>query len=605
MISRGNYVAITLIMCVVLLMFQLTGVSENVLMNSGQNLYSTEAVTQQEVEGEKNAYDQITASLKAAEKEDAVIGLVGTEEECLEVAREWSISQKKTYCYYKDLKEAAEDESGATFLVIDGRKLDSSDDAQALRTLTEQGRNIVVSSLPDPEIFRENPALQSNLGIAEIRSDSIKVDGFKLFAGLIIGGETVYKDYEQNIPYAVLDDSVTAYAVAQSGQGWFQNLENEELPAIIWRYSPDIGKVYVVNGDYLEGQTGAGILTGFFADSQEVCLYPVVNAQLTVVENYMLLADENEEVMDSEYGQSSSIVFRDILWPSIVAIFYDTEDSMTVTGALRLDYTQTEKLDESLLQYYYEQITKEQGEIGISGYQISNLPLAEKLEQDVSTFDEVLPNYEIRVFQSGDMDEDEYSQWIGEGNILENIKTVLKDYEEDAQEGFFSYLNDEVLELPIYMDATVTDDEDDFRARNLVTAYGYYGTGVDVSNVVYPRSEKDSWNIMSNEWAKNYRPYRTPFESFEKLTATETDRRVRNYLSMDYDVQIQDDTVEIITETQDESSYFMLRLHGEEISEMQGGTYEEIEDGWYLLTVQDETAQISLEQSNICEYYIE
>ena len=44
MISRSNYIAITLIMCVVLLMFQLTGISENVLMNTGENLYAAEAV---------------------------------------------------------------------------------------------------------------------------------------------------------------------------------------------------------------------------------------------------------------------------------------------------------------------------------------------------------------------------------------------------------------------------------------------------------------------------------------------------------------------------------------------------------------------------------
>ena len=45
MVSKSNYIAITLIMCVVLLMFQLTGISENVLMNTGENIYAAEAVT--------------------------------------------------------------------------------------------------------------------------------------------------------------------------------------------------------------------------------------------------------------------------------------------------------------------------------------------------------------------------------------------------------------------------------------------------------------------------------------------------------------------------------------------------------------------------------
>lgn len=118
----------------------------------------------------------------------------------------------------------------------------------------------------------------------------------------MLGGETIYDDYAQEMPYARLDDSVTAYAVAQSEDAWLQELDNEDLPAIIWRYAPDVGKVYVVNGDYLTGQMGAGLLTGFAADTESVYLYPVVNAQVSVVENYPTLADENKDYMEREYG---------------------------------------------------------------------------------------------------------------------------------------------------------------------------------------------------------------------------------------------------------------------------------------------------------------
>ena len=119
---------------------------------------------------------------------------------------------------------------------------------------------MVVSELPETEVLKDEQELMRCLGILRIQEE-ITVEGFKLFAGLVIGGETVYDEYEQQMPYALLDDSVTAYAVAQSKEAWIQELDNEELPAIIWRYAPDAGKVYVVNGDYLTGQMGAGILT--------------------------------------------------------------------------------------------------------------------------------------------------------------------------------------------------------------------------------------------------------------------------------------------------------------------------------------------------------
>lgn len=608
MISRANYIAITLIMCVVLLMFQLTGISENVLMNTGENIYSAEAVPEGQISLEMTRYEQQGERLyvSALQADKDTVGLIGTEDEdCLSVAREWSISQKREYCYYENIGEAAADETGAGFLIIDGEKLGSAEDVEILKSLAEQGRNLVVSGLPDVQVMDRNRDLMRALGILRIEADEIEVDGFKLFAGLVIGGETVYMDYEQQMPYAMLDDSVTAYAVAQSEDAWIQDVENEELPAIIWRYAPDAGKVYVVNGDYLTGQLGAGILTGFAADTDEVYVYPVANAQVSVVENYPVLTNENPEVMEQEYGQDSSIVFRDILWPSIVAIYYDTDDAMTVTAAPRLDYDDQGELNESLMDFYYEQVTKETGEIGLSGYQVSDVPLREKLQEDLELYKEVLPDYEIRTFQAGGLEEEDYERLVGEGHLLSDVDTVLTDYDGDSAESFFSYLDNGVLQLPVYMDSRVMEDEDDFRSRCLQTAYGYYGTALDTSKVIYPESDDDSWNIISNDWSKNYRPYRTPFEAFEKTTATEADRRVRNYLALEYEAQIGEDRIEITADSPDGASYYVVRIHGKEIGEVTGGTCEEIEKGWYLVTVEDESVQITLKQTNHADYYIE
>lgn len=606
MVSRSNYVAITLIMCVILLMFQLTGVSENVLLNTGKNEYSEETITGQQISEEKNKFDEITDSLESISGKNSDIGLVGNEEEdCLVIGKQWCITQKKNYCYYSTLKEAAEDTDGAQFIIINGKDIKTEEDAEAIQELGKEGRNVVVSQLPDLSALEENESTLNALGIKKIIDNEFKADGFKLFSGLILGGETVYEEYEQEIPFVQLDHSVIAYAVAQSDNQEIKNLKNEELPAIIWRYSPNEGKVYVVNGEYLENYVGMGLLTGFMADSISTYLYPVVNAQVSVVENYPVIADENEDVMNEEYGQKSSIVFRDILWPSIVAIFYDTDDKMTVTSALRLDYEQQQELDESLLRYYYEQITKVRGEIGISGFQVSNTTLEEKIQQDLELYKKILPDYEIRVFQAGELEEEEYSSLLGVGGLLEDVKTVLVDYDENSKDSFFSYLNEEILQLPIYMDSTVMNDEDDFRSRCMQTAFGYYGTSVDTADVIYPQSEEDSWNIISNEWSKNYRPYRIVFEKFDKLTATEADRRIRNYLSLGYDMQKEDDKVKITVDSLDEDSYFILRLHGEDISEMSGGTYEEIEDGWYLLRIVDDSAEISLQQTYSVGYYIE
>ena len=68
MISRSNYIAITLIMCIVLLMFQLTGISENVLMNEGENIYVREAVPEEQIAPEQQRYEQQQEQVELVEK---------------------------------------------------------------------------------------------------------------------------------------------------------------------------------------------------------------------------------------------------------------------------------------------------------------------------------------------------------------------------------------------------------------------------------------------------------------------------------------------------------------------------------------------------------
>lgn len=605
MISKSNYLAITVIMLVILLMFQLTGVTENVIMNTGENIYADEAVSDSMIELQKAAYDRRQKELPVNSGTGDSIGLVGSKDtQCLAVGESWCMAQKKKYCRYENLKEAAEDTDGAGFLIVDGTSLGAGD-TKPLQALAEQGRHVAVSGLPDTELLDAYPELMRCLGILEIAEEEITVEGFRLFDGLLLGGEAVYEDYRQEMPYARLDDSVTAYAVAQSEEGWIRELENEDLPAIIWRYAPDAGNVYVVNGDFLNGQMGAGILTGFAADAARIYLYPVVNAQVSVVENYPVLSNENREVMDREYGQDSSIVFRDILWPSIVAIYYDTGDALTVTGTVRCDYTKEEVLNETLLKYYYEQITRESGEMGISGYQISEVPLEEKLEQDLAVYRKILPDYEILTFNAGSLEEEEYAGLVGEGRLLEDVNTVLTEYEEYGRETFFSYMDNGVLKLPLYMDSRTMDDAGDFRSRCLQTAYGYYGTALDASKVIYPESDKDSWNVISSDWSKTYRPFREMFESFERTTASEADRKVRNYLALDYSMETEGNRVTIEADAMDKDSCFIMRLHGEEIRQMTGGEFQKLGEGWYLISLDGAYADILLEQTDQSAYYIE
>ena len=93
--------------------------------------------------------------------------------------------------------------------------------------------------------------------------------------------------------------------------------------------------------------------------------------------------------------------------------------------------------------------------------------------------------------------------------------------------------------------------------------------------------------------------YWAPFRVFDRTTLAESDQRVRVFLNLDYDVSRNNDEITIEVGGRDDNTcYFMLRTHGEEIDGMDGGTYEKIEGNAYLLTIDSDEVKLHLIDTN-------
>ena len=97
------------------------------------------------------------------------------------------------------------------------------------------------------------------------------------------------------------------------------SLENEDMPAIIWRSNLGTGSVFAVNGDYMKGETCLGMLDAMLYESEDYALYSIVNAQNLSAAGFPDLTVENEKKMAEVYGMTTQQFCRDILWPSLVA----------------------------------------------------------------------------------------------------------------------------------------------------------------------------------------------------------------------------------------------------------------------------------------------
>ena len=55
-------------------------------------------------------------------------------------------------------------------------------------------------------------------------------------------------------------------------------------------------------------------------------------------------------------------------------------------------------------------------------------------------------------------------------------------------------------------------------------------------------------------------------------------------------------------ETSEAESSFILRTHGEEVEEIEGGSFERIEENAYLICAEDTTVKIQVEAPDLSDY---
>lgn len=114
------------------------------------------------------------------------------------------------------------------------------------------------------------------------------------------------------------------------------------------------------------------------AESYSFEIYPVINAQNLVIANYPGFASENENKMEKIYSQSQKALFREIIWPSLVAIERKIDAKLTCMMTPQFDYGDENEPREGEVAYYLKLLKEEYGEAGLSSGNVSGTGLSEK-----------------------------------------------------------------------------------------------------------------------------------------------------------------------------------------------------------------------------------
>lgn len=604
MVSKRKFFSIAIMMFVLFFLFQFS-----MVLRDSKNTYDiNSSLTKKKADGE-NQWTPSDSNSTTVIGADSSVVFVGNENGDMGTAiSRWCTYAKRKLISCKSVSTyKADDKNLPEMMILESEKYADGDNLTTLETLEKKGVIIVFGCLENAKNIQNNKALMKFLGIQKVVAEETHLAGVKLFEGLLLGGEVTYntskdkeekkrQDLELDVPWYQVGSGTKIYMVGLLDEKTGKNVENEDFPTIIWRNGIDYGSVFAVVGDYMKGSTALGLLDGMRAEALQYTIYPIVNAQNLSMVNFPVFADENNTEMLKLYSQSVTGIARDIMWPALISVVEKSDMKMTCFIQPQADYTDDIEPKSGNLEFYLKQMKEQSAEAGIS-LEYQKLDKAEdKVTKDTEFFENEKINYRFGAAFAKEKDLKGILKDTDSG-LLGDVGTLVCDYTENQP--VVSYYSDSVTLQTVTSDGMNYAYSDDIRMRSIQTALGYTNVMLDMYDIFWPQEKTDRWEVMQKRFSSNLLTYWKNFRDFDSTTLSESNARIRTFLNLAYSQSREDNTITL--QTSEAGSWFILRTHGEEIDEIDGGSQTEIEADAYLICAEDTTVKIRLKEQEL--YY--
>lgn len=604
MVSRRKFFSIAIMMFVLLFMFQFS-----MVLRDRQNTYDVNSNLAPKQNDGKNVWknEELDPASVGTTDRRYVLFVGDSSSDMAEAVSRWCTYAKWDISKCSSMEKFKENDKNLPgMLILESEKYALDDNLKKIEELEQKGVIIVFGCLEDPKNIEKNQELQDFLGIYKIVSKKTELTGAKLFEGLLLGGEVIYEtpedkderdrqDLQLNVPWYQVGSGTKTYMVGlldQSKQK--ETVENEELPTLIWRNGIRNGSIFCVVGDYMKDSTALGLLDGMVAEASSYYIYPVVNAQNLSMINFPVFADENNEQMMELYSQSITGMARDIMWPSLISIVEKGGLKMSCFMQPQTNYEDGIEPTSKNLVFYLKQMKEQNAEAGLSLQYKNAESLRDKLNQDAEFFRKADSSYKYGAAYTEEKDLDTVKALMNT-ELMKNVSTLVCKYTED--EPVISYCTDSVTLQSVTSDGMNYTYSDDIRMRSIQSSLGYTNVMLNMQKIFWPERKKDRWQIMQKRFSSNLLTYWKNFTGFDSTTLSESNTRTRTFLNLDFSETRTDD--EITLKTSESGSWFILRTHGEEIEEIEGGTQKKLEDNVYLIQAQDTTVKIQVKTAGL------
>lgn len=600
MITRRIFLTITVIMMLVLFLFQFTGIIRRKYNDYENNSYKASTETNLKASDEYKVLTKESDVLSSANRYVVYIG--NLDDDYGRTVYQWCRFSKKNMITYTDItKYEVKSWNKPEMVLVDSNYMDFSTQMDALEAVSNAGVNVTMCTLPAYDVTRKNQRLMDYCGI-ENWARKVTASGVRVFDDFFIGGEIwfnkdndtdgTYSDLTPTIPWYITTTGTKTYMAAELEAEDYQDLENENQPSLVWRKRWNDSYVFCVNGDFIKNISGVGILSAIAYEAKDYDIYPAIDAQTYIVENFPYLSNENENQIEKYYSRTTDSFLENVIWPDLSNLSSKIAVKFTFMAAPQLNYSDRVSISVNELDYFFRLIKEMNSETGLTTARGNRELLADKLDADKNTYKNYIGSYE---FLSILLKKDEIEDIKNSKNeILDDVKTYVTGSDEYNENNLFSYIDEDKLMIETPVSSTKYSFSKDFTIRCLNTSLAYSNMDIDVRQMYYPTDENNLWNRYIKDVSAATENLTAASRKFSRCTVSELDKRVREMLSLDYSYRQDGDTLIVDVKGSQEVSRFVLRTHKKDIKSVSGGTYTTIEDGVYIITTTEKQIRITL-----------
>ena len=600
MLSKRVYFTVSSLMMLVLFMFQFSGIIRKKYNNFDENKY---AVSEENDLNNNNVFTVLTDEDKVVKSISGYIVYIGDiNTKTGNTVYEWCNYTKRNLLVYKTVSQYHRyNEKYPDAVLIDSDYVNIDSDIDTFSLLIDYGINLVFCTLPSYSAISENQRFEQLCGISP-HTESVNASGLKLYSGFLFGGEAWYtkendpdgkfQNMKLTMPWYNTSNATKTYmsAVVESEDG--SKIDNEDQPAVIWRKSHDHAYVFCINGDYIKDISGIGILTAIMSESKDLDIYPVVDSQSVIVNNFPMFSFENDDAVEKYYLRNTSSLLENVIWPDISNLAESTGARFTFMAAPQINYSDNNLVSVREMDYFFRLFSEISSEAGLTTTRDDATSIDEKLTADAGIFSNYLSNYK---FTSIIARKDELENVLSSKNsLIDDVNTIITDSQDYSGTKLFSYVNDNVINV----ECPVTSDKytyaDDFRQRCFQTALAYTNIEFNMTGVCNPDDEKELWNEEIKSKSTALTSYMKNSKKFTKCSISQADKRIREFMAADYSYKQNSSYVSLDITGDQDTARFIVRLRTGEVENVSGAVCTKVEKGVYLITAQSKHVEMTI-----------